>query len=60
MSLQIEAQKQSFEKNEFEDYQEDIDLEIEQPEIKELTEEERLDLIEQSMQELIMIMMGGE
>ena len=47
-------------KNEFEDYQEDIDLEIEQPEIKELTEEERLDLIEQSMQELIMIMMGGE
>lgn len=47
-------------KNEFEDYQEDIDLEIEQPEIKELTEKERLDLIEQSMQELIMIMMGGE
>lgn len=47
-------------RNEFEDYQEKVDLEVDQPDIIELTDKERLDLIEQAMQDLIIKMLGDK
>lgn len=47
-------------RNEFEDYQEKVDLEVDQPDIIELTDKERLDLTEQAMQDLIIKMLGDK